>query len=224
MNFPTLHFIVDPLCGWTYAAGPLMQQSTLVSGLSIRVHSGGMLTGQRRRQVTADWKDFARPHDQQITAMSRQPFGEGYYEGLLNDTSVVLDSTPPSIAIIIAQDIADGGIKMLNRLQHAYFYEGKKIFDLAVLCDLASELNFSPNYFKHVYTFYSQHVEAHFEHSRALLQKVGGQGFPTAVLQIDDHFRLLDISRFYGEPQQWIAFLNELLTQHYAPLKKGVNL
>ncbi|MGL6011675.1 MAG: DsbA family protein, partial [Shewanella oncorhynchi] len=40
----TLHAIIDPLCGWCYAAAPLLDAAAK-AGFTIKLHGGGMLTG-----------------------------------------------------------------------------------------------------------------------------------------------------------------------------------
>ena len=48
----TLHYIYDPLCGWCYAASPLLQAAASLPGLDMQLHAGGMMSGSRRQAVT----------------------------------------------------------------------------------------------------------------------------------------------------------------------------
>lgn len=89
-----LHAIIDPLCGWCYAAAPLLVAAAK-AGFTIKLHGGGMLTGPRRKQIDANWRDYVMPHDLRIAELTGQPIGENYFDGLLRDTTVVLDSAPP---------------------------------------------------------------------------------------------------------------------------------
>src|SRR5437899_7409366 len=80
----TLHYVFDPLCGWCYAAEPLVEAARGVPGLSVEFHGGGMMTGPNRRKITPEWRDYVMPHDHRIAQLSGQPFGAAYFDGLLN--------------------------------------------------------------------------------------------------------------------------------------------
>ena len=68
-------------------------------GLKVVPHAGGMMTGNNRRQITDEWRNYVIPHDKRIAEMTGQPFGEAYFNGLLRDTTAVMDSEPPITAI-----------------------------------------------------------------------------------------------------------------------------
>ena len=95
-----LHYIYDPLCGWCYAAAPLVEAARSIPGLAIALLAGGMMSGANRRRIDARWRDYVMPHYHRIAQISGQPFGDAYFDGLLRDTSVVMDSTPPITAIL----------------------------------------------------------------------------------------------------------------------------
>lgn len=214
MHTPVLHFVIDPLCGWTYAAGPLMELTRSIENIATVVHGGGMLTGDRSQQVTSQWRDFVTPIDRRIADISGQPFGTKYYDVLLQDNSIVLDSTLPTIAILVAQDIKQLGIDMLNLLQDAYFNLGKNICSTTVLTELAEQLAIDSTTFNRLSAAYQNRIEQHFNNSRHLLQTIQGTGFPSAALEINSQLIPLAISRFYGQPQHWLGYLNTQLTQH----------
>ena len=68
----TLHYIYDPFCGWCYGLAPLVSAAD-EAGLRVVPHSGGMLAGERAQNMSAEWRDFVRPHEERITALSGQP-------------------------------------------------------------------------------------------------------------------------------------------------------
>jgi putative protein-disulfide isomerase len=206
---PTLHYIFDPLCGWCYGAAPLVEAARAVPGLSVAFHGGGMMTGSNRRQITPEWRSYVLPHDRRIEQLSGQPFGDAYVNGLLNDTTAMMDSEPPITAILAAEVLADKGLDMLQRLQRAHYVDGLRIADLPVLVSLAQELGldgaaFQAEYARQAGAATQQHIDA----SRALLAQVGGQGFPTFVL--DDgsgKLSVIDIGGFLGQPDKLQAQL-----------------
>lgn len=83
MSSATLHYIYDPLCGWCYAAAPLVEAASQL--VPIQLHGGGMMTGTRRQKITPAWRDYVRPQDRQIGRATGQHFGEAYLDGLLED-------------------------------------------------------------------------------------------------------------------------------------------
>ncbi len=209
MANPALHYIFDPLCGWCYGAAPLLEAARAVPGLTVALHGGGMMTGSNRRQITPAWRGYVLPHDRRIEQLSGQPFGDAYINGLLNDTTAMMDSEPPITAILAAEALAGMGLDMLHRVQRAHYVDGLRIADLPVLVTLAQELGLDGAAFEAAYARQAgaatqQHIDA----SRALLAQVGGQGFPTFVL--DDGtgaMSVIDIGEFLGQPAKLQAKL-----------------
>ncbi|WP_440866571.1 DsbA family protein [Symbiopectobacterium purcellii] len=205
----TLHYIYDPLCGWCYGAAPLAQAAQAMPGVNVVLHGGGMMTGSNRRQVTPQWHDYVLPHDQRIAELTGQPFGQPYFDKLLRDTSVVLDSAPPTAAVIAAERMANKGYELLHHVQRAHYEQGRKIADVDVLTQCASEIGLDPVAFANEYAFVNADgLEHHFKESRALLAKVGGHGFPTFVLETADGNReIVQTVEFLGNIDAWRAFL-----------------
>ncbi len=215
-GMPTLHYLFDPLCGWCYGAAPLVQAARAVPGLQVAFHGGGMMTGSNRRQITPAWRGYVLPHDRRIEQLSGQPFGDAYINGLLNDTTAMLDSEPPITAILAAEALAGKGLDMLQRVQRAHYVDGLRIADLPVLVALAQELGmdgaaFQAEYARQAGAATQRHIDA----SRALLAQVGGQGFPTFVL--DDGsgaLSVIDIGQFLGQPAKLQAQLGGVCDAH----------
>ena len=210
----TLHYVFDPLCGWCYAAAPLVAAARGVPGLKVAFHGGGMMTGANRRAITPQWREYVMPHDRRITELTGQPFGEGYFEGLLRDTGAVMDSEPPTTAVLAAESLrAGGGLDMVHRLQQAHYVEGRRIADADVLAEMAVDIGFDA--FKAAFARLSGEATAqHIAESRQLLQRAGGQGFPTFVLaQADGHATRIDAGPWLGRADDWKAKLAALVAQ-----------
>lgn len=208
----TLHYIFDPLCGWCYGAAPLVDAAARIDGLTLALHAGGMMTGPQRRQIDAGWRDYVLPHDRRIAELSGQPFGSGYTEGLLRDTTAVMDSAPPTTAILAAEQLAGNGVALLHRLQRAHYVEGQRIADLPVLTALAQEIGLPVAGFNAAYQRI-QGVETarHIAASRALLHRLQGQGFPTFALE--DHkgrWQQVSASHYLGKVAAWQRMLETL--------------
>ncbi len=204
-----LHYIFDPLCGWCYGAAPLVKAAQAIPGLTIALHAGGMMTGSNRRAISDEWRHYVMPHDKRIAELTGQPFGKGYFNGLLRDTTAVMDSEPPITAILAAERLAGRGLDMLHRIQEAHYQQGRRIADTPVLEALAKELGLTSAAFIAEMRFNSGAPTAqHIAESRALLAKVQGQGFPTFALQ-DNQERLyqIPVGEYLGNVDGWKTLL-----------------
>jgi putative protein-disulfide isomerase len=208
MPSPTLHHIYDPLCGWCYGAAPLVRAAR--DTVRVQAHGGGMMAGASRRAVTTELRQFVMAHDRRIAQASGQPFGQGYFEGLLRDHGAVLDSAPPITAVLAADELAGAGLDMLARLQHAHYALGRRIAEVAVLRELAAELGLGVDDFGRAYErLQGAATQAHIEQSRALLARIGGHGFPTFALELDGQFTTVDIGPYLGQPDAWRIWLTQ---------------
>jgi putative protein-disulfide isomerase len=202
-----LHYIYDPLCGWCYGAKPLVQAAQGM--LPVIAHGGGMMSGANRQTVSPQLRNYVMPHDRRIAEYTGQPFGEAYFEGLLRDETAVFDSTPPIAAVLAAEQVAGRGLELLGRLQTAHYVEGRRIADAAVLVELAEDIGLETQAFQ--LAFKEAETDRHVRESRALLAEVGGQGFPTFVLEQNGQFTLVDIGPWLGKPQAFAQWLNQSL-------------
>jgi len=206
MSNATLHYIHDPLCGWCYGASPLVQAAREV--LAVVPHAGGMMTGQRRQRVTPQLRSYVMQHDRRIAQLSGQPFGDAYFEGLLRDADAVFDSEPPITALLAADTIGGRGLDLLARLQRAHYVEGRRIADAAVLREMAVDIGLDGDAFDAAYaTQRGAPTQAHIAASRSLLDRVGGAGFPTFVLEQDGRLDVVDVSAWFGRTEPWQEWL-----------------
>lgn len=207
-----LHYIFDPLCGWCYGAAPLIHAAQDIPNLTLVLHGGGMMSGANRRQIDSQWRGYVMPHDRRIAQLTGQTFGDDYFNKLLNDTSVIMDSTPPIAAILAAEELAGRGAEMLHRIQHAHYVEGRRIADTRVLTELAVELGLSSDTFIHAYNTALITSSQHIAESRTLLAKVHGHGFPTFALEDEQgNITSLPASEYYGNPSGWRELLKSIM-------------
>jgi|SRR5450830_691776 len=210
MSTTALHYIYDPLCGWCYGAAPLAAVARDI--MPVIGHAGGMMTGANRKPVSAALRNYVMPHDHRIAALTGQPFGDAYFNGLLLDQTAIFDSAPPIAAILAAEAIAGRGLALLARLQVAHYVEGRRIADDVVLDGLAAELGLDVAVFvAERERITAQELQSHIAASRGLLAQVGGHGFPSFVLEQDGRMELLDVGQWLGQPEAWRAHLSQYL-------------
>lgn len=204
----TLHAIIDPLCGWCYAAESLLEAAAEHSDYDIKLHCGGMLIGSARRRVDANWRAMVLPADKHISELSGQKFGDEYKNALLN-TEMVLDSEHPITALLTARLLGGNNLSMLSAMQKAYYIDGRNISDQRVLMQIASELGYDDDIFKDMFQLLTgKQTMEHIKASRKLLEQVGGQGFPTMFIQQETgSYVMLMHSNYYGQPVEWLDYL-----------------
>lgn len=139
MDVSTFLFLIDPLCGWCYAAMPQVR--------ALRAHVGtarfelmptGLFTGAGARPMTRSFRDYAWSQDQRIAQMTSQPFSQAYYDNVLDNEATSLDSGPASLLLALAELVKPGiGFDLLVALQQARFVEGLDLTDRDVLVAVA---------------------------------------------------------------------------------------
>jgi putative protein-disulfide isomerase len=212
MSAPVLHYIFDPLCGWCYAAAPLIAATRSIEGLQLELHGGGLMSGSACRKVTPELRSQIMGYDRRIAEVSGQPFGDAYFNGLLLNEDAVLDSTPPIAAILAAEACEISGADMLSALQMAHYIDGLVISDSARLYSLGTALGIAADTFKsQLERQLEGPVGAHINSSVLLMQQVGGRGFPTMVLETEAGFEPLDIGSYFGKPDEWRKMLQSQL-------------
>ncbi|ELM3740032.1 DsbA family protein [Yersinia ruckeri] len=214
MSGATLHYIFDPLCGWCYGAAPLLKAAQNIAGLTISLHAGGMMTGPNRRQINREWRNYVIPHDKRIEELTGQPFGEDYFNGLLRDTSAIVDSAPPITAILVAETLTGRGLDMLHRIQHAHYFEGQRISDTPILVELAGNIGLDKDTFSQTLQKMQGVATAqHIAESRALLEKLQSKGFPTFALQNETgEVEIIPAGKYLGDQAAWIKILNSAIS------------
>lgn len=201
-----LHYVHDPLCGWCYAAAPLVKAARAL--VAVEAHAGGMMAGSRRRPVTAQLREFVASHDREIARQSGQPFGSAYFDGLLRDTSAVFDSEPPIAAVLAAESVAGRGLDLLSSLQVAHYVEGRRIADRTALVEIAQSIGVDAEAFAVAFdAMLAGGAKEHISRTRSLMARLGAQGFPSLYLETEGRMEALDIGAFLGNPEGFSAWL-----------------
>lgn len=209
MSIPhkTLHYVYDPLCGWCYGAAPLLAAAATLATVSIRLHPGGLWLGERRQRMGPALRDYVKPHDERIQAMTGQPFGEAYFNRLLLDETLMLDSAPPIRAILAAGTLGADELTLLQRIQSAHYRDGVWVGDLTTLTRLATEQGLDEAAFRHAYE--QQALEPALRESQAWLRRLGGQGYPTLGLAWGDELHPIAVGAYLGDPAAFLARLQQ---------------
>ncbi|MCP9757822.1 DsbA family protein [Aquitalea sp. S1-19] len=208
---PTFHYIYDPLCGWCYGAAPLLQALSAMPDIAIALHAGGLWLGDRRRPTGQALRDYVRPHDQRIEALTGQHFGDRYFNELLLREGGLLDSEPAIRAVESVLALGGDGLKMLHRIQRSHYQDGLWAGELPYLASLAAEQGLDHAAFEHAY--HQVNLGNHLAESQDWLRRMRGQGYPTLGVEIDTQITVIPVMDFLGQP--------ELFYQHIATLLRA---
>lgn len=203
MNALTLHYIYDPLCGWCYAATPMVE-AAVKTGIEIKMHGGGLwdpATG-----LASDKRSYIRQSDARIADLTGVAFGPAYLDGLLADENTVFWSRP-TIAAVLAAGGMEGGadLRMMHAIQSAHYVDGRHVVQAAVLAEIAESIGLSRDDFLDALDAVA--VDHHVDRTRRLMQQLGMGGFPSFALEQNGTFIRVQHEAFYGRPH---AFLQAL--------------
>ncbi len=177
-----------------------------------------MLVGAQRQQVTPDLRDYIMQHNQRITQLSGQTFGPAHINSLLQ-LEAYFDSAPPSAAILAAEQLNASGLSMLSALQQAYYREGQRITDAAILHACAQQIGLDAAAFSSAMASQTDAVlDAHFKQSRRKMAELGMRGFPALALQTGTQWQIIDLGPFFGKPQAFQAWLQQAASAPTSPV------
>lgn len=208
---PGLYWIIDPLCGWSYGALPLLNR-VAQDFTQQHILPGGLFVGSQRRKLDDNWLAHVHEHDARIASLTGMPFGSDYRTQLLANSEIVLDSLPSSRGLLAAQRFAPPGsdLVFLNAIQHAWYEHGRDVTRADVVNAVMSQVIASGAAVGQIPE--NEALDA-IQHARMLMAQTGGQGFPTAVfIDNDGHDTLLPVSRYYGQPAAFFSLVKPLLT------------
>ncbi|MFQ1876542.1 DsbA family protein [Aeromonas veronii] len=205
----TLHYVYDPLCGWCYGAAPLLQAAATIAGLKIELHAGGLWLGSRRQPMGEALRDYVRPHDQRIEALTGQHFGERYFNELLLREGCLLDSEPPIRAVLAVTTLGGDGLTMLHRIQQSHYRDGIWIGEPTFLATLAADQGIAAEAFQQAYL--QAPLLQHLADSQGWMKRLGGQGYPTLGLMHIGKVSAVRVADFLGDPAGLRQHLLELM-------------
>lgn len=208
----TLHLIADPLCGWCFGAAPLLQASQKVRDLDIQLHLGGLFSTPNNQVVDAAMIRFIMSHHERISQLTGQTPGAALTE-LLDSGDALLDSSPPTKAILAVAIAGGDSLSYYQALVKAHFMDGRRIVEKQTLQQIANEIGIENDTFLKAFDNLSDaDVAGHINASRALLQNVGGQGFPTFALEQNGNLQMLNHQTLYNNPNGWQQILESAST------------
>ena len=203
MGTPVLHYVYDPLCGWCYAAEPLVRAAGS-AGIPVVLHGGG-LWDQPVHAPEAK-RRMMRATDGRIADLTGQVFGAAYLDDLLVHPDTVWYSRPTIAAVLAAGQMRDvQDLTMLTAIQRTHYVDGRRVVQDQVLADIAGGIGLDAVAF--ATALQAADVDAHIRQTRLLMGRHDLGGFPAFLVQHGQAFERLPHEGLYGQPEAFVLAL-----------------
>ena len=205
MGEVVLHYVYDPLCGWCYAAEPLVRAAAS-AGIPVVLHGGG-LWDQPVHAPDAK-RRMMRATDGRIADLTGQVFGTAYLDRLLVQPDTVWHSRPTVAAVLAAGQLLDGqDLAMVAAIQRAHYVDGRRVVQEQVLADIAGGIGLDPAAF--ATGLRAADVDAHIRQTRLLMGRYDLHGFPAFLVQHGQAYVRLPHETLYGQPKAFVSALEK---------------
>lgn len=177
-----LLYVYDPLCGWCYGFGPVVEKvsTDFNSMVDVEIISGGMIMGDRVGPVgnMSEYILNAIPHVEKTTGIQ---FGQPYID-LLKKGTYVTSSEKPSVALCVYKSFTSSrAVEYGHAIQIAFYKEGKDLNNDSLYADLATGFALDRAQFLQRMKDSAYVKQAHAEFKRA--EDLGVTGFPTLLVK-----------------------------------------
>ena len=200
-----LWYFADPMCSWCWGFSPVISQivNTYRGILPVSLVVGGLRTGQTE-PLSANLRDEILHHWRDVSALTGQPFT---FDGALPE-GFVYDTEPACRAAVTTPELSQSAtFPYFRRLQSAFYVDQRDITQTSVLGDLAVETGLDEDAFLQAWR--SSNMIAKTQRHFLMTREFGVRGFPTAVLQDQNGYRLL--TNGYRPFAELSAVINEWL-------------
>lgn len=212
MTSPLLHYAYDPLCGWCYAAAPMVD-AVNEAGIALSLHGGGLWATPTK--LRPEKGAHIRESDARIAAMTGQHFGAAYTAGLLSDPATIFWSQPTVAAVLAAGSVGTGAdLAMLHAIQVAHYVDGRRVVETDTLAELGAGIGLDPQAFGK--SFDLDRAADHIKGSRAFMDRLGLHGFPSFVLEAGSALIRIPHESHYGRPEAFVEAVTRAARQHAA--------
>lgn len=181
MNYQLVYFY-DALCGWCYGFSPVVKrlQEHFAESLPFAVLSGGMITGERIKPISAmrSYIEHAYPRVEEITGVK---FGESFLTNILHRGNYVSDSLPPAVALTVFKSHQpQKQVDFAHDLQKSFYFDGRDLNADETYQQLALRYELNPDLF--LEQIHSKVFEEKTLIEFDMVKRFGVNGFPSLAL------------------------------------------
>jgi putative protein-disulfide isomerase len=208
MDMKRLYYLFDPLCGWCYGAGPVLESLAQQAGEQLQLLPSGLFSGEGARPMDEAFAAYAWSNDQRIERLTGQPFSQRYRSEVLEKPQQMFDSGPATVALTAVHLTApEREAEALKAIQHARYVDGLDNTAIPVLLVLLRGLglNDAAARLAQPDAALMDTNNARMAQARQLMRQLGAQGVPSFVLERDGQRQLLNASAAFSNPQAFVA-------------------
>jgi putative protein-disulfide isomerase len=193
--------LFDPLCGWCYGAGPVLEKLAALGGVTLEFAPTGLFAGMNARPMDASFAAYAWQNDQRIAQLTGQAFSDAYRSTLFGAAGAMFDSAPATLGITaVGLTEPSRQLEALKALQRARYIEGRDNSDLGEVSEILAHAGFaeaarrvrSPD--EELLGTYRRRIEA----ARADMTRFGADGVPALVVGEGSGRRLMRSDALFG--------------------------
>jgi putative protein-disulfide isomerase len=180
----TLILVTDPLCGWCYGFGPVMNQlfEKYHDRLNFDVISGGMITGKRIGPLS-NMRDFIRQAYKRVEQTTGVKFGQAFLEKTLEEGTATFSSLEPSKALTIFRSFQpDKVVEFGHEIQKLIYFDGINPVQVDAYMPLFARYGLQQKQILPLFNSKETEQETINEFGRAA--RWGISGFPACVMQL----------------------------------------
>ncbi len=210
-------YIMDPLCGWCYAASPIVEQLRAEYGdkLQWQIYLGGLIRDSR--VLGPRFREHILTASQHIEQITGQVIGAGF-KALIEQPDSALDSRPASIAIyeLILQGDANKTLDYIHRLQNHHFREGFSLNETDLLISATDGLLDDQSGLKKKLSepkTWSDLMDPLFTQGHNMMTSSEGQGYPTFAIKYRGRYQKVQHEDFYGNPEGLVTALASVISE-----------
>jgi putative protein-disulfide isomerase len=212
---PALTLLFDPLCGWCYAAHPVLEKlsAALAGQVQWQLLPTGMFAGAGGQAMTAQKREYFWRNDQRIAEMTGQPFTQAYYDLVLSDFGSRFDSALATKAwFLIAQAQPAHALAALQDIQRVRYVHGHGSNDLEALVKVATQYGLDGDAFSAAMQDEAPaELAAAMNQASQMMRSFGVSGVPSLILHTPKGSGLVPGGALYQNPEQLIAMIREAL-------------
>ena len=180
---PRLIYVYDALCGWCFGFSPVMTRlAKKVEGrVELEVVSGGLRTGADVGPIN-EVAPYIKTAYKEVEKTCGVKFGDAFVNGTLAKGTLILNSLPPAIAMVIVREQNPKlALPFAAQLHKAIYQDGMGTEDPKAYLPYLKAVGASDKDFlkKMADPNYKLRAEADFKRARSL----GADGFPTLILE-----------------------------------------
>lgn len=184
-------YLFDPLCGWCYGFSKTMLDFYEEYGKTYEFVAvpGGMVTGEQVGPIS-NMEEFISNAYQQVEQTTGATYGKAYLDGILRSKTTILDSEPPSRALLTFRSFfPDRAVEYAHALQKAHYHEGRDFNDETLYEGLAESFGLDPKVFMERY--HDERMKQNVLQEFDWVKESGVQGFPTVVYRSGQKYYML---------------------------------